>query len=86
MRVIAALIGALTLGGCAGSPVGDAIAGPAKLAQVDDAYCRSIGVEADTPGYANCRQTLTQNRDEYHVMEVARAKAAVAAAASRLRE
>jgi hypothetical protein len=37
------------LGGCAGSPVGDAIAGPEKLAQQDDAYCESIGAAKGTP-------------------------------------
>jgi hypothetical protein len=37
------------LGGCAGSIVGDAIAGPEKLAQQDDAYCTSIGLNFGTP-------------------------------------
>jgi hypothetical protein len=47
------------LGGCAGSPVGDAIAGPEKLAQQDDVYCESIGAAKGTPQYTNCRLTVT---------------------------
>jgi hypothetical protein len=36
----------ILLGGCAGSIVGDALTGPEKLAQQDDAYCRSLAVQA----------------------------------------
>jgi hypothetical protein len=54
----------LTLGGCAGSMVGDAIAGPEKVAARDDAYCQSIGAAKGTPQYMNCRMTLTQQRSD----------------------
>jgi len=52
------------LSACAGSPVGDAIAGPEKLAQQDDAYCRSIGAQGDA--YTNCRMFMTHQRDQRH--------------------
>ena len=60
MNVIAALIGFLLLSGCAGSPVADAIAGPEKLAQQDDAYCKSIGLNFGTSQYADCRMVQSQ--------------------------
>lgn len=62
--VIAALPLLLSLSGCAGSVVGDAIAGPEKLAEQDDAYCRSIG--ATGRDYTNCRLMVTQQRDARH--------------------
>ena len=37
----ATLLAACLVAGCAGPPVGDALLGPEKLAQQDDAYCRS---------------------------------------------
>jgi hypothetical protein len=46
--LILALV-AFVLGGCAGSIVGDALAGKEKLAQQDDAYCTSIGLTFGTP-------------------------------------
>lgn len=64
IRTAVALGGLLILTGCAGSPVGDAIAGPEKLAQQDDAYCREIG--AVGPSYTNCRLSMTQRRDDKH--------------------
>jgi hypothetical protein len=63
----------LALSGCAGSPIGDAIAGPEKLAAQDDAYCQSIGATKGTPNYMNCRLTVTQQRETKH--NVARAAA-----------
>lgn len=55
---------ACLLTGCAGSLVGDAIAGPEKLARQDDAYCRSIG--AQDQAYTQCRLFLTQQRASKH--------------------
>lgn len=66
------------LSGCAGSVVGDAIKGPEKLAQEDDAYCRSIG--ATGPDYTNCRLLMTQRRDNKHGRALDRAAGALQAA------
>lgn len=56
----------VALCGCSGSPVADALAGPEKLAQQDDAYCRSIGAAVGTPQYTNCRLQVTQMRETKH--------------------
>lgn len=74
MRILMILPICGLLAGCAGSPVGDAIAGPEKLAQQDDAYCQSIGAQLGTPAYTNCRMQMTQMRENKH--NVARAAAA----------
>jgi hypothetical protein len=66
MRILGIVVLGAALGGCAGSPVGDAIAGPEKLAQQDDAYCESIGAAKGTPQYTNCRLTVTQQRETKH--------------------
>jgi hypothetical protein len=66
MRILGIVALGAALGGCAGSPVGDAIAGPEKLAQQDDAYCESIGAAKGTPQYTNCRLTVTQQRETKH--------------------
>lgn len=54
------------LAGCAGSPVGDALAGPEKLAAQDDSYCQSIGLKFGSNEYANCRLIQSQQRDIRH--------------------
>ena len=59
MRILGIVVLGAALGGCAGSPVGDAIAGPEKLTQQDDVYCESIGAAKGTPQYTNCRLTVT---------------------------
>jgi hypothetical protein len=56
----------LTMAGCAGSPVGDAIAGPEAVAAREDAYCRSIGLTLGTPEYANCRMSVNNQRQLRH--------------------
>ena len=66
MRVIGAMALCAALAGCAGSPIGDAIAGPEKLAMQDDAYCQSIGPAKGTPQYTSCRLTVTQQRENKH--------------------
>ena len=63
MRILGIVALAAALGGCAGSPVGDAIAGPEKLAAQDDAYCNSIGATKGTPAYTDCRLKVTQQRE-----------------------
>lgn len=66
ITALVALVGSLSLAGCAGSPIGDALAGPQKLAEQDDAYCRSIGAAHGTPEYQNCRQLASLQRDQRH--------------------
>jgi len=66
MRILGIVVLGAALGGCAGSPVGDAIAGPEKLTQQDDVYCESIGAAKGTPQYTNCRLTVTQQRETKH--------------------
>lgn len=56
----------VTLSGCAGSPIGDRIAGPEKLAQQDAAYCQSIGAGQGSPQYADCRLRVEQMRTQSH--------------------
>jgi hypothetical protein len=56
----------LVLMGCAGSPVGDALAGPEKLAAQDDGYCQSIGLKFGSNEYANCRLIQSEQRDRRH--------------------
>lgn len=64
MRIFWPMLSASLLAGCAGSPVGDALRGPEKLAQEDDAYCRSIGAQGDA--YTNCRLVVAQQRAAGH--------------------
>lgn len=65
-RVLLVLPLFAALGGCAGSVLGDAIAGPEAVADREDAYCRSIGLQFGTPEYANCRMQTSQGRQNRH--------------------
>jgi hypothetical protein len=76
LAVAAMLLMPLLLMDCAGSRVGDAIAGPEKLAQQDDAYCRSIGANVGTPAYTQCRMFATERRDHAHEASAERLAAA----------
>lgn len=78
MRFALLLIISISLTGCADSIVGDALAGPEKLARQDDAYCQSIDTKFGTPEYAACRESATARRDAHH----ARGADLVAAGAS----
>lgn len=87
MRILVffVLVGlAPSLGACAGWVVGDAIAGPEKLAQQDDAYCPSIGTKFGTPQYQNCRLIQQQTREARHArrLGIAADGAAIAASAA----
>jgi hypothetical protein len=62
----AIFVASQALTGCAGSIVGDALAGPEKLAAQDDAYCQSIGAVKDSPQYTDCRLRVTQMRETKH--------------------
>jgi hypothetical protein len=61
----------LTMAGCAGSPLGDAIAGPEAVA-AREAYCRSIGLKFGTPDYANCRMIANNQREQSHQAAIQR--------------
>lgn len=82
VKVIFAVIGFFALLGCAGSPVGDLIAGPEKLAQQDDAYCKSIGLSFGSPDYANCRMLQDVNRESRHAQANALSDSLLAAGAT----
>ena len=66
LRIVMIVGLGLAMAGCAGSPVGDAIAGPEAVAAREDAYCRSIGLNPGTPEHANCRMTVNNQRQQRH--------------------
>jgi hypothetical protein len=66
MRASIAVALASTVSGCAGSLLGDAMAGPEAVAAREDAYCQSIGLRFGTPEYANCRMATTHQRQQNH--------------------
>jgi hypothetical protein len=65
---------ALALSACASSEqVRDRQqAAQAAEAEEDDAKCKAQGYEADSPGYANCRDRLAEKRAEEHAAQVRR--------------
>lgn len=76
MRVnICFAAGIIILTGCQGTPVGDAMIGKQKLAQMDDQYCRSIGAKPSSPEYVQCREFKTAQRDQSHQLAFQRAAA-----------
>lgn len=74
------LLGALVLAGCQGTPVGDAMIGKEKLAQMDDEYCQSIGARPKSDAYVQCRMFKTSQREQSHRAAFARAGAGMQAA------
>lgn len=74
--IIAAL---LALGGCQGTPIGDAMIGKEKLAAMDDSYCRSIGAAPGSTAYMQCRVYKTSERNQNHQAAFQRAGASMAA-------
>jgi hypothetical protein len=74
----------LALVGCAGTPIGDAMTGPEKLAEQDDAYCRSIGAVPNTQTYVQCRMFATQQRQQSHARARANASASLAQAGANM--
>ena len=81
MRVLALVVVLCSLGGCAGSIVGDAMAGPEKLAQRDDAYCQSMGLKFGSRDYAQCRLVQDHQRAVHHARMGAIAATGLAIAA-----
>lgn len=71
---------AVVLAGCQGTPVGDAMIGKAKLAMMDDEYCRSIGAVPKSDTYMQCRMYRDAQREQNHRAAFARAGAAFSAA------
>jgi hypothetical protein len=66
MKRLFAVATLLALTGCQGTPIGDAMIGPEKLAQMDDQYCRSIGAAPGTAPYMQCRMHKTAERNQSH--------------------
>lgn len=85
MRILGIAVLGVGLAGCAGSPVGDAIAGPEKLAAQDDAYCQSIGLRFGTPDYANCRMITGQQRQQGHQAAMQRMSTALSDMSTNMR-
>jgi hypothetical protein len=80
MKLFAALVSSACLVGCAGSPVGDAIAGPERLAARDDATCQSYGAAPGSDAYAQCRMMTANNRHAGHQAAYNRAAVGMAMA------
>lgn len=74
------------LAGCQGTPIGDAMIGKEKLAEMDDQYCQSIGAKKGTDVYVQCRMVRTSERDASHQRAFARAAAGFAVAGASLRQ
>ncbi len=72
------------LTGCQGTPIGDAMTGPEKLAEQDDAYCKSIGTKPGSNPYIQCRMFKTAQREENHRQAFARAGASMSAAGAQM--
>lgn len=70
LRFAVLLIATSGLSGCAGSVLGDAIAGPEAVAEREDSYCKSLGLYLGTPEYANCRIQTGQGRQNRHQMAI----------------
>ncbi|RAS13558.1 hypothetical protein [Ensifer adhaerens] len=81
-RLVAAFCAAISLSTCQGTPIGDAMIGDEKLAQMDDQYCRSIGEAPQTQAYAQCRMMKTAQREQSHQQAYQRAAGFAAAGAS----
>ena len=81
-RLVAAFCAALSLSACQGTPIGDAMIGEEKLAQMDDKYCQSIGAGPKTQSYAQCRMMKTMQREQSHQQDRQRAAGFAAAGAA----
>jgi hypothetical protein len=74
------VVAAVLLVGCQGTPIGDAMIGKEKLAQMDDEYCQSIGARPKSDAYVQCRMFRTAERGQSHRAAFARAGAGMQAA------
>lgn len=66
LGAVLALFGCLGLAGCAGSVLGDAMAGPEAVADREAAYCASMGFQYGTPQHADCRLQVAMQRQQLH--------------------
>lgn len=85
-RVVAAALAAISLSACQGTPIGDAMIGEGKLAQMDDQYCQSIGAAPKSQAYVQCRMFKTAQREEGHRQAFRRAGAGFAAAGASMQQ
>lgn len=85
MTRLLALLQALLLSGCAGSVIGDAIAGREAVAAREDAYCQSIGLKFGSPEYANCRLVTDGQRQQRHQAAIQSAADGMQRAAENMR-
>jgi hypothetical protein len=85
-RMVAAALAALSLSACQGTPIGDAMIGEGKLAQMDDQYCQSIGAAPKSQAYVQCRMFRTGQREESHRQAFQRAGAGFAAAGANMQQ
>lgn len=81
-RLVAACCAVIALSACQGTPIGDAMIGEEKLAQMDDQYCQSIGAGPKTQAYAQCRMMKTAQREQSHQQARQRAAGFAAVGAS----
>ena len=65
VKLIAVIATACLLSGCAGSVIGDAL-NPEGVAEREDGYCKSIGLQFGTPEYASCRMNLQAQTNANH--------------------
>lgn len=84
MKPFIAIAAAVLLSGCQGTPIGDAMIGPEKLAQMDDQYCRSIGAAPGSQPYIQCRMFKTSEREQSHRAAFARAGAGLQATGAQM--
>lgn len=79
MKRVLILCVVAALSSCQGTPIGDAVIGKEKLAQMDDQYCQSIGAKPGTDGYTQCRMFKTSERQRGHQLAFQRAGAGLSA-------
>lgn len=86
MKRVLLLVALAALAGCQGTPIGDAMIGEGKLAQMDDQYCQSIGARPKTDAYVQCRMFKTSQRDASHQAAFRRAGAGLQAAGASMQQ
>lgn len=66
MKRVLLLIAAIGLAGCQGTPIGDAMIGKERLAEMDSEYCQSIGATKGSATYTQCRLIKDTERQRNH--------------------
>lgn len=80
MKLAVLLVAGIALTGCQGTPIGDAMIGKEKLAEMDDQYCQSIGARPASDAYIQCRLVKDTERQRNHQAAYRRAGAGLSAA------